>query len=316
VTALDEHGILLDQNMLDDIQGCFDRALRERVQTSGKDGEVGGEVALGPALPFLKAFADCRGRVYGSTQVKVQWQREYRQYLSDLVGNLNALLISARLQLSKRKQWRAGLVVLLDGLDRIEVEALRKEVFVDYADLFTSLAAHTVFTAPVSVVCSEDSSKLAQAFGETKWLPSIRMEKPGGLEKAKEIILRRCAEGLFAEDGLELVCRASGGDIRNIMRLVRTAIEATAWAPVTAKACDDAVWTAARTFANWLVDDDYDALVRVHRDPGLCPTDERGRKLLFNGAILCYANDEGWFRVNPAIERLSRFKRFLEAAGG
>ncbi|MCX6997441.1 MAG: discoidin domain-containing protein [Kiritimatiellaeota bacterium] len=78
------------------------------------------------------------------------------------------------------------------------------------------------------------------------------------IEKAREIVLQRCDEGLFEDGVVDLICRASGGDVRDMMYLVREAIlHSRPKPPVSMKGTLAALNAMSRGYSNWLTDAVY-----------------------------------------------------------
>ncbi len=310
IQQLDEiHDIQLEQHDLDAIQEWFGDTLQEKADVKETELEVGGEAGLGAAHPLMKLLVGFKGYIKRAKSQERTFTVEYRRYLEDLSERLNDLLARARLALEDQP-----LVLILDGLDRMEDQYLQQEVFIDYQQFLADLQVHTAFTVPVSLVCSDASRGLQDAFGEPQLLPCIKVDTAHGLQKAREIVLRRCDDSLFEDGVIDYICRNSGGDVRNIMRLLREAFTGTTTPPVSQRDAESAFHSMVRGFANWLDEEDYDALVRHHRNRDLSPTDAVGRRLLIAGAILSYCNENIWFQVHPAVQSLKRFRDKLEAS--
>ena len=238
---------------------------------------------------------------------------EYRQYLSELAERTNELLIRAQLTVQEKLGPDTRLAVILDGLDRVDLPDHQREIFMDYRDLFARMACHAVLTVPIPVACSSERRSLQEAFGQIEMLPCLKVDEDAGMEKAREMVYKRCDSSLFAPGVVDSLCRWSGGDVRNLMRLLRGANSGAAQPPISAADAEAAFWATARDFSSWLQEEHYAVLVSHDLNRSLVPTDDPGPELLQAGAILAYSNHNPWYLVHPAIKELTRFKELRKA---
>lgn len=306
VAQLAGKGVKLNSSKLEAVSKWFDEVEVSEEDTKEAAAEIGGEAGAEANMLVARLMAVFKGHIRRSHREDKKTTTQQRRYLSDLQESLNDLLADASRIITGKGAQARGLVLIMDGLDRIEDAELQTEVFVDYRDLFSGLGVHTVFTVPIALVCSEHSQDVQDTFGAPEVLPSIQIETPEGLEKARDIVLKRCDESLFAPDVVDFVCRASGGDVRDIMLMVREAILRTPppKPPITMEGALAAFHALGRSFSNWLTNAHYDVLATHHADRELPPTDTHGGQLLMAGALLCYWNGENWYEVHPAIRGL------------
>ncbi|MEN6303531.1 MAG: hypothetical protein ABFD96_12445 [Armatimonadia bacterium] len=312
VSQLEKRGVSLDAAKVHDVGRWFGEVIEEKTESKDAAAEISAQAGIGNSQ-LLKLLVGFRGYIRQATASKTTYKAEYRRYLSSLLGNLNDLFASARIELEK--QDLKGPVLILDGPDKIKQRELQREVFVEYGELLGGLQAHLIMTAPIDIVCSPDVDTMRRWFNEPEILPSIQVDKPDFLATAMQIILRRCDAGLFEEGVIERLCQVSGGDVRHIIILTREALSRAPHAPVTMAHAEEAVSALSRGFAGWLRDDperpEYRRLAKVSLDEESPVTDDLGRGLLVGSAVLCYSNGRRWYKVHPAIEPLRPFKRRL-----
>lgn len=306
----------LGEKHINEARNWFAHVLQQKTDVREAEIKLTADAGLGGGSPLLKLLAAFKGYIRQATEDKRTFEVEYKRYLGELADQLNMLL--ARAREGVERAGHEGFVLVLDGLDRVESRDRQQEVFVDNQALFAELLSHTVFTVPISLVCSDASRQLQDAFGEPCLLPCINLEREdgAGLARARDVVLRRCDESLFEDGVIDYVCRQSGGDLRNIMRLLREAIGAAAGPRIASADAEAAFYSVGRGFANWLTADDYTALALHNRDRKRSPTDDLGRRLLMAGAILAYANHRNWFLVHPAVQVLTGFRQADAAAAG
>jgi len=144
------------------------------------------------------------------------------------------------------------------------------------------------------------------------------------MRKLKDIIRQRfrfAGLGLEVEDAfetmeaLEKLCEMSGGHARNLMSLMKAALQHTTQFPISVKAVQRAVSELRDTYRKIIDGHEWDALVRVSREKVITDNDDLFRSLLFRRCILeyRYIDDEGevkvWHDVHPLVRGLDGFKR-------
>ncbi len=129
----------------------------------------------------------------------------------------------------------------------------------------------------------------------------------------KEVLrVRGLEEEMCSADSVRLAIEASGGHLRQLLRIWRRILEKTSLDERVRVSADDikrALATERTSFKRILQSDDYAALRAVHRYKALSP--EQGTRLLQMLAAFEYIDltGEGWFDVNPIVRRLVLSKR-------
>jgi hypothetical protein len=181
---------------------------------------------------------------------------------SNLLDAVNDLLRIAVVAL--RKHNRAGLVLLIDGLDKLVYRQLahgtitHDRLFHDRCEQMASLKAHVVYTVPISVIYSPRCANIEQTFGtfhQTVSMVRIRGENKApvnpntiGMQKLWEMVQLRCKyAGLEIEtvfDGVatcHYLCEKSGGHPRHLLMLLQTTIVKIVDLPITREAAEKAI---------------------------------------------------------------------------
>ncbi len=141
-----------------------------------------------------------------------------RQHLEPRVNNILAainqeLIITAKQQL--QQQGKAGLVVIIDNLDRIDNKpktTLRMQpeyLFVDRGEQLNELQCHVIYTIPLVLAFSNDKEQLTNRFGSyPQLLPMVRVQNRDGsiceegLESLRQMIFARAFPDLSPEERL------------------------------------------------------------------------------------------------------------------
>ena len=235
---------------------------------------------------------------------------------------LNGLIDGLQIQL--RDRGKKGLVILVDSLDRIVLNSLpggrtsHSEVFIDHADHLKAPRCHMVYTVPISLYFNQNLSSSYPA--DPILLPMIKVTERGGapcraaLTQMAEAVRRRLDTGVLferEEDVMDL-CTASGGHLRDLMLLLRTAI-ISADERITPEHTRRAIVNLGTQYDRLVRDADLPKLVEVHRDRRL-PTDPEYAHLPYHLLVLEYRNGEPWADVHPAVQRIRKFEEALAAS--
>ena len=249
-----------------------------------------------------------------------------------LLTALNEFIDDAKRKLPKGK---THLVAIADNLDRIvpipqeHGRTNHDEIFLDRAQQLQGLNCHIIYTIPISMVYSSRAADLRDIYGDPQVLPMIMVQTPdgktdaAGFAKITEIIKKRIepfapntnleTEIFSSGEGLLRLCLMSGGNVRNLMLLVRSAIDHIDSLPITEKAIQRGITQARDTYRRTVEQDEWELLAKVTESKQI-DNDDRYRKLLFNRCVLQYGyfDDEGelqpWYDVHPLIKRIQQFK--------
>jgi hypothetical protein len=253
-----------------------------------------------------------------------------RPLLSETITRVNAIIQAAE------KDRNQKLLVIVDGLDRHDqVTAL--EMF--SSSLLTELDCHIIYSIPISLRYSPSFRQPMESFQKCLDLTNPPVFDCGqnlapttnpnqlGRELLINVINKRLSrlgdkyKGLFNPDAMELICEKSGGVMRDLVRLARTACEVALRRKliyVDLDAAQEAVQEVRREYN--LSDYHYPELDSVHRTGCLTTKihtlPSKGEfvicdELLQNKFVLGYYDKRrnSWFDVNPIlIEDLERWQ--------
>ena len=172
------------------------------------------------------------------------------------------------------------------------------------------------------MVFSPRATALVNVFGRRPdVLPMVRVsdsngvDNPAGMNAMREIVCKRLAAASVSQqaafdspDTLDYLCRMSGGHIRNLLILIRSACTAAGALPLTRSFAEQAVRGMSNDFERALNRPDFfKVLIEIDRAKAL-PGSEHDQLLLYNLSVLEYLNGEAWYAVNPAVRTLEKFK--------
>ena len=237
-----------------------------------------------------------------------------------------------------------GLVVIADNLDRIveinqgNAYSNLNEIYINRSEIWRNLGCHVILTIPVSMVYSKRGVTLQDNYDSPNILPMIMVRNADGsvnqigLQKLREFVYRRIiviSENLDKEiegsifESKELVdqlCLMSGGQPRNLMLLIQSAIARTDELPIKLASVQRAFQELKEVYYRTIQSDQWEVLARVYCSKQ-AENNEKYLHLLGNRSILEYRYYDAdgtlkvWVDVNPLITGISQFQKALPTAG-
>jgi hypothetical protein len=252
------------------------------------------------------------------------------KHSTSLLDAVNDLLSSA--QVSARTAGHAGLVLIVDGLDKLVRRDLgngtntHDRLFIDRSEQLASLKVHTVYTVPISLIYSPRFGQVQQSVGEHNSPVSMIRLRPGrempvspdspGMVKMREMVDKRCAEAgtslaaaFDSEETLNHLCEMSGGHPRHLMMFLQAACNELDALPITRKAADKAVRKYGNALLREVPDAAWASLPKFDQPQRDIPKDDLHQQMLFLLFVFEYMNGEMWYEVNPVLRTLERFRR-------
>jgi len=275
----------------------------------------------GGELQLPKLFQDL------GAQLKVGFQREttrtleVKPVLGEIINKVNEIIAAAQGQTRK-------LLVIVDGLDRKEY-SIALEMF--SSSLLTDIQCHIVYAIPIALRYSPSFKQPMESFNKCLDLSNIGVFKCDDMARPtthpdnvgryilKDVVQKRLAKlgnayaNLVEPEALDLLGEKSGGVMRELVRLARTACEVAVnkqASKIDRAIAEEAVRVEHQTYT--IEDYHFPELKAVHRTGKLTSNEfdspNHGRivicnELLHYKLVLGY-NDKKygrWFDVNPML---------------
>ncbi len=216
-------------------------------------------------------------------------------HLSDLLERLNDLLKDLRRRFQRR------ILIVVDGLDKIYDLEQAARLFLHGANALVAPACRVIYTVPYALFYRDDFQQVRQQFHRNLLLPNVKTREPDGAlyepvrEMLKQVIRKRMEERLITPEALEALVDASGGLLRELLRLARLAVLSARRRGDARITREDAAWAlqeVQNTFRRILKVEDYQYLWRVYETKRLegVPSPAANR-LLHNLSVLEYNGD-------------------------
>ena len=290
------------------------------------------EVKIKEAQADLLGFATLTLELKNRPSARKAIRDKIELLATDLLQGINQLLDEANASL--QKQGKAGLILIVDGLDKISLREVdgtntHNRLFVDRAEHLAGLRAHVVYTVPVSLVHSTGFSATVQSkFGGDKVLtPMVRIrgedksaveENTCGMNRLWEMLDLRCKyAGLEIDKTFESketwlkLCEMSGGHPRHLLTLLTSAANQQDKLPITTHSVERAIQDYANSLLLEIPREHWEKLAKFNEPLDVMPHDETHLEMLFALYIFQYFNGAPWYEVNPVIRTLPRFQEFV-----
>jgi AAA ATPase domain len=269
----------------------------------------------------------------GEITSKAKSDATLRERLNQYLGPQKVKLLAAINQellepaiLKLKQQGKKGLVVIVDNLDRIDNRvkawgrAQQEYLFVDQAESLNKLNCHVVYTMPLSLKFSNDYGMLTQRFDDPKVLPMVPVKLPdgsvheAGMALMREMVLARAFPDLNLverfgnisvifdnEITLDRLCMASGGHVRDLLKLLNTCIQEEMTLPLTRATLEGIIIARRNEMVLPISDDEWELLRRVKEKKKV--SDDQGYQKLIRSRFVFEYRDNGefWFDVNPIL---------------
>jgi hypothetical protein len=269
-------------------------------------------------------------RTHGRPDLRSQLRQYLEPRIQTFLDAFNDELINPVVQ-HLQQQDKAGLVILVDNLDRLETtqkpwgRPQPEYLFVDRGDRLCKLNCHVVYTIPSSLLFSRDLSRLTMSLGvDPKVLPMVsiqqrqgRLSTPG-LRCLRQLILARAFPGLRLGTAqqqrqgcdrlfdhpqtLNRLCYASGGHPRNLLRLFHRQIEKERQFPLSERSLKSTL-RERRDQLLRSINNDERALLKFVVKHKKISGDADYQSLIRSLLIFEYRDHQGsWFDVNPLLK--------------
>jgi ABC-type lipoprotein export system ATPase subunit len=320
--VLRDMGLSFDAKLLKDFEQWFKDVTKENEQTVETSVSIEGEASLGGGAPFIaKLLVKLLAQIKGADKQKIVIRQTLQRDISRLKADINLLLRDAYQKI--QSQYQKGFLLIFDNLDRVPPE-VGNHLFFDYAAQLQELNCTIIYTVPISVLCS--AKNIINAFGEPHVVSMVRTYQlvrdrceldydPEGLKQLQQIIEKRVDVELLFESEQEVLAlaKASGGHVRQLMQMVRSACQTASTrkhAKIQAEDVEYAIKQQQFNFERFVRDEHYPLLAKVCLTKNVTK-DEVGQLMLFNTSVLEYNGLDRWNYPNPAVRQSALFQTAL-----
>jgi hypothetical protein len=282
------------------------------------------------------------GKITAKTKESPKLRRRLREYLeprtAGILESINKELLD-RATIELKRRGKAGLVVIVDNLDRVDIRPLPsgrtqpEYLFIDRGEQLRKLNCHVVYTIPLALIFSNDCETLKNRLGgglTPKVLPMVPVRRrtgeefQDGMALLRQMVLVRAFPNISLEKQLELtkevfdtpetlnrLCRVSGGHVRNLLGLLFDCLRQED--PPISRECLERVIRERRDTLTTAIDaEEWNLLFQVVQHQTV-RGDAEYQTLLRSMFVFEYRDHEGcWYGINPALEEAQQFLSWVK----
>ena len=312
---LEQHEMPLSEKLLDSIAQWFAERILEETKSREMAGGITTEAKAGSTIPFFaQFFASTIASVKAGSSQREMVRTVMKRELNVFIDRLNTLINEAR-QTVQDKGFQ-DIVLIVDGMEKMHYElndegvSTHTDLFVRHAEQLRAPQCHIIYTVPVALAYNEN---LGADFDDIHVLPMVKIDN-AGVAKLIELVERRLdTQRIFSEpELLERLVRASGGVVRDLMRLLQWAADTDADTIAVADV-DYALMKLRNEYDRLIHSDDIPMFRRIRQERRIQGGDENAARLLNHRLVLEYQNGARWVDLHPAAAEIPWVKEALAA---
>lgn len=274
-------------------------------------------------LKLGQGLVELTGKLQHSPDTRKEFRKSIDPHTDTLIESANETIGVAKQRL--RGKGYQDMVLLVDGLDKMTRDThpqaectVGEHLYIHRNKEMASLLCHVVYTIPLYLAYSSSAHTISSLYGITDIpvvpVAKVRNRPPSkepfarGVKRFRDVVRRRLGDikakpdDVFAGDTMDQLIAASGGQLRELMIMVREA--AAARLPIDDHAVERTLRGYRRTYARWLEKKHWPVIEEAAASGSIERCAENAQiieQLLDSRAILHYRNDGEWYGPNPVL---------------
>jgi hypothetical protein len=288
---------------------------------------LGTKVELNANFKLSVGIAEITAQAKHSQSLRRQIRERLESRTNSIITAINDELLKPA-QKELQAKGMKGLVVIVDNLDRIENRIDPKEqsragyLFVERGDQLRGLDCHVVYTVPLLLTFSNDAAIVTGRFGtRIKTLPMVPARLADGSECAegmallRQIVMARAFPNISpmqrvtdeligkifeSPQTLDRLCQASGGHVRNLLRLLYSCLEQED-PPISLNLLESMIAKEGNDKIRTITADEWELIRKVGQDKRVRGEAEY-QTLIKSQFVFEYEyQGKSWFDCNPVL---------------
>ncbi|MBD2083901.1 AAA family ATPase [Trichocoleus sp. ST-U3] len=318
-------GLKFDTQLLNSFESWFKDITEETETTIENSVGIETTAEAGAEIPFIaKLLAKVTAQIKGSEKKKISIREALERDISRLKSDINLLVSDGYKKLQTKFPHSKGFLIIFDNLDRVPPN-VGNHLFFDYAAQLQELHCTIIYTVPISILYSEKN--LNNVFDKPNIVPMVNIYEferdrvdldynQKALDAVASLIEHRVEiEGVFeSREPLLDLAKASGGHVRQLMQMMRTACQTASTRGHNKITVEDVTYAVKQeqfNFERVIPTEHYPLLAQVCINKDI-NKDEIGQLMLFNTSVLEYNGNNRWNYVNPVIKQIDAFQKALK----
>lgn len=310
-----EKKLIKNKDIIEPVRSWFSEIIKEskisREETVTMETGVG---LNGMLAQIIGLMASVRALFSLSYEAAENIRQVLKPRITDLRNYCNQVIAEIATNLEQEIP-RKRLVVIVDDTDKLDIDVARS-LFVNHTGLLADLQVSIIYTVPLFLIHSPDRPRLESYF-DTLTLPMIKTYKmdnqrfDDGWHILRQIIENRINLNLISPAALELVINKTGGVLRDLLRVIRTASEIARYVQteqITEESMRNSLDRLKGIYRNSIygrgsvtTEDLYKKMQEIVIAPnGQAPLDLALQQLLYTQVVIEY-NGRSWYSLHPLV---------------
>lgn len=275
-------------------------------------------------LKFFNVMLHINGELKSGRSYSQIIKKEEKQTLSALLDIINKLLGVVKKQLPA--MGKKNILFVIEDLEKVTLSTVEK-LFSEYVSQLTALHCPVIYTFPIAMVYHSRTNFIKSRFDDPYILPMIKVhekngdDNPAGINAIKSIIEKRIKGNLIPTEVIHRVILYSGGCLRDVFRLLKTAADHALDENRSSMNESDFKYSAVKlkndyyNSISWdrelnLTTRDFLNILKICCDSeDKKPEDVPGMMILKHNMCVLGYNGEQWFDVHPAVKEILADKK-------
>lgn len=310
---MSDHSIHIDSIHLDRLKSWFYQHVMTQIKGEDYTAELKAGAEAQASIPFLaKIFGSFMAKISSNISYRDELRLNVQNHFAEFAKIFNDFLGIAKERICATNKGKA-IIFIIDGTDRLNSKDSENLFYNDVHQLL-SINGIFIYSAPIYILHCKNLGELR--FTSIFRLPMLKIRDRENHEisenytHVRNMAVKRVPLELFEQSStLDYLIKYSGGNPRDLIRIINTSISESDDELITQKGAEKAVKELAQSFNRFLKQEDYELLARIDLSVDAVEecTGERTTDLLRQLAILEY-NDFFW-KTHPAITTLEGYKR-------
>ncbi|MCP4131482.1 MAG: hypothetical protein GY754_10935 [bacterium] len=306
IETIAEKQIALKSNYLEEIINDWlsEKEVLEELKKSYKL-DIGSEIEAGVSiLGFLKLKSKLKALFSYESKTSTSIRQKIKKNPLKLIERFNMVLLDLRDILKKENKGK-DILFVSDGTEKVPYETYT-ELFVQDSNLIRAIDCNCIFSVPISSYFDIENSP-SSGFFQTYTLPMVPPTKESIPLLGTVITKRINGDTFIEENALQFCVKMSGGCIRQLLRIVNTALTTSLGSTITLKIAKKAAEEVGRRMFELLDSAHMDILLEEKYQTA----DKKVLDLLFSLAVLKY---NGKRDINPLLKPFVKdYKKLLKS---
>lgn len=311
--------IKINESLLDNLIDYWsNEKILEKLKTEKSELSAMAEAKIG----FLTQLTlGIKGILSTGRETKEIIRNHIEPILSYLIDSIQDIIGEVKSELHKQSKVP---IIIIEDLDKLEIP-IAEDLFLRHRNVLTALDIHMIYTFPIFLHYDPKFNEIKDSFSHYELLSMIKINLIDGTsyqkgrDILKKIVEARADINLFEPDVLDFIIDKTGGVLRNIFELIKSATltersKNRLASAVGIASVKEAYSNFKSDFERKLSEPYLEPLKKLYYDTNKKPlSDDVLKELLYSTAIIEY-NGERWCDLHPVVKDILKERGIISAS--